>query len=330
MKIVLVTKSQIILSIIILLTMIALLFDPHTYMNATIRGITLWFNNVLPALFPFFFLTKLLTSLNVLDSLSSLLKKPMSFLFHCPGVSGFVYLISTISGYPVGAKLNSELYLNNTITKSQLVRINAFTSTSGPLFIIGSVGVGMFLSQTAGTIILISHLLGALLNGLLYRNYGYSKCNTQHSLPPKNPISMDKLLSDSVYNSIISILIVGAYIAICSVFIEVLINFQILNILTIPFSIFGIDTTISNAILTGIIEMTRGCVELSPLIDANSNLVVILATSLISFGGISINLQAITFLSKCDISIPFYFLQKFTQTILSTIVCIILLLIYSI
>ena len=328
MKIVLITKSQIILSIILILIMLALLFDPNTYMTATLNGISIWFNNVLPALFPFFFLTKLLTSLNVLDKLSVFLKKPMSYLFHCPGVSGFIYIMSIISGYPVGAKLNSELYLNKSITKDELVRINSFTSTSGPLFIIGSVGVGMFISHTAGIIILISHLIGALLNGLLYRNYGYHKCHTQHSNIPKNTTSMDKLLSDSVYNSITSILVVGAYIALCSVFIEVLINFHILDILSVPFNLLGINPSITTGILTGIVEMTRGCLELSGYISTNLNLVVILATALISFGGISINLQAITFLSKCNISIPFYFFQKLTQTILSVVVCILILLLF--
>ena len=335
MRVLTINKTQLIITILILLLMIALLLDPNTYMQATLHGISIWFNNVVPALFPFFFLTKLLTSLNVLHHFSSILNTPMSRIFHCPGVSGFVYIMSIISGYPVGAKLNSELYLNRTISREELVRINAFTSTSGPLFVIGSVGVGMFYSHTAGVIILLSHLIGALLNGLVYRNYHYNRHNRvcSHSISNHTP-SMDKLLSDSVYNSIISILVVGAYIALCSVLIEVLVNFHILDILSYPLvfllNLFGVDPHLSTGILTGMVEMTRGCIDLAPKFQHNTTLVTILATALISFGGISINLQAITFLSKCDISIPFYFFQKFTQTILSVAVCIVLLLLFPI
>ncbi|MBR7091209.1 MAG: hypothetical protein IKC79_02010 [Clostridia bacterium] len=181
---------------------------------------------------------------------------------------------------------------------------------------------------------MISHLIGAFLNGFLYRNYHYYQPHTQNTLPPKPTLSMDKLLSDSVYNSIISILIVGAYIALCSVLIEVLINFHILDLFSIPLSfilsIFGIDSNITLGILTGAVEMTRGCIDLAPLFAQNTALVTILATALISFGGISINLQAITFLLKCNISIPFYFLQKLTQTIFSVLICILLICLFPI
>ena len=45
----------------------------------------------------------------------------------------------------------------------------------------------------------------------------------------------------------------------------------------------------------------------------------IILSGIISFGGISINLQALTFLKKMKINLKFYFLQKFTHTLLSMI-----------
>ena len=46
----------------------------------------------------------------------------------------------------------------------------SFCSTSGPMFIIGAVGAGMFNSTFAGYIMFTSHVLGAFLNGIIYRN----------------------------------------------------------------------------------------------------------------------------------------------------------------
>ena len=332
MKLMVINKWQLIVGVIVIILMLALVLNPSVYMQATLGGILLWANNVLPALFPFFFLTKILTQLQVLDKLSNLLQKPMQKLFHCPGVSAFVYVMSIVSGYPVGAKLSSELYQGGSITKDELIRINSFTSTSGPLFVIGSVGVGMFVSQTAGVIMLVAHLLGALCNGLLYRNYGYQQIKTLSNKPKIQQKSIDNILGDSVYNSIISILMVGAYIAICSIVIEVLFNFHIIDILIIPlefiFNLIGLSPDLITGILTGLVEITRGCMDLSTCTASNLATITIIGCGIISFGGLSINLQAITFLSKCNISIPFYFLQKFTQSIFSTIICAILVFLF--
>jgi len=327
MKVLVVNKGQIILASFVIILMLAILIQPQIYMQATLRGILVWFNNVLPALFPFFFLTKILTQLQVLEKMATHLQNIMQKIYHCSGISAFIYLMTIVSGYPVGAKLSSELYQNGTITKEELVRINSFTSTSGPLFVIGSVGVSMFLSNTAGIIMLSAHLLGALCNGLIYRNYGYSKNQNLYTARVKTQ-SIDNILSDTIYNSIISILMVGGYIALCSIVIEVFINFGIFKFLTIPFAwafnLVGLNTDLISGLLSGFIEITRGCLDLSICIGTDLKLCTILACGLISFGGISINLQAITFLSKCNIKIPFYFLQKFTQSIISIIICAIL------
>ena len=94
----------------------------------------------------------------------------MKKLYNCPSISSYILFMGIITGYPMGAKLCADCYEKNLITKEEIVRINSFTSTSGPMFIIGSVGIGLF-NPTAGIIIFVSHVLGALLNGLIYRNY---------------------------------------------------------------------------------------------------------------------------------------------------------------
>jgi len=48
----------------------------------------------------------------------------------------------------------------------------SFCSTSGPLFMIGAVAVGMFKNPLLGPLIALSHYLGALTVGLIFRFYG--------------------------------------------------------------------------------------------------------------------------------------------------------------
>ena len=81
--------------------------------------------------------------------------------------------------------------------------------------------------------------------------------------------------------------------------------------------------TESNALTNGIIEVTRGCFDLS-LLHLNPYKLLVFSTGLISFGGISIFLQALTFLKRFDIDTKFYLLTKITQTILSVLIALLI------
>ncbi len=309
--------------------MAALVLNPSAYMQSVTNGLIVWLNSVLPALFPFFFFSGLLIKLRVVDRLGAHFGKFTQSLFHCPGSSGIVYLLSIISGYPVGAKITSEMYLNGALTKAQIMRINAFASTSGPLFIVGAVGVSMFISHTAGLIMLFSHYIGALLNGILYRNYGYKRERLDRAYT-LNQDTQD-ILSKTMYDSIISILLVGGYIAIFFILIDVLGNFGILsalsNALGAIFGMVGLPESLSVGISSGIFEVTRGCLDLATS-GVDLRILTPIACALISWGGISIHFQALTFLSKCGVKKSVFFLQKFTQSVISGLVCLLLVLVF--
>lgn len=322
MKVLFIKARHIILTVLILFFMLALIFKPDSYMQSVTNGLLIWLNSVLPALFPFFFFSGLLIKMRAVDKLGIMLSRPMTTLFHCPGSSGIIYLLSIISGYPVGAKITSEMYARGALTTAQVMRINAFASTSGPLFIVGSVGVGMFVDHTCGIIMLISHLLGALLNGILYRNYHYTK--SEQTNKQFSSAKTEDILSSTMYDSIISILLVGGYIAIFFILIDVLFNIGLLTalstILAQILSFLGLSADLATGITSGLFEITRGCFDLSKTgIDLKT--IAPIACAIISWGGLCIHLQALTFLSKCGISKPIFFLQKFTQCTLSGFIC---------
>lgn len=310
------------------IAMITLAINPGKYMQSCLDGLLIWGMSVLPALFPFFFFSGLLTKTQVLDKLSQKLSKIMQKVFHTPGSSGIIYLLSIISGYPVGAKITSDLYQKGELSRDEVVRINAFASTSGPLFIIGSVGVGMLYNQAFGVILLVAHLLGALLNGLLYRNYNYNK--SKCIIMQKSP-NINATISDTMYDSIIAILIVGGYIIVANILIDMLANISLLGMVGAGINsianLFGCSVDIGTGLAGGSLEITRGCKDLSSLPLPACTLLPIIC-GLISWGGISIQLQALTFLQKCNIKASFYMLQKFTQAIISAVVCYILCIIF--
>lgn len=60
------------------------------------------------------------------------------------GVGAYAFIMGIISGYPVGAKIVTEFRKNGDCSKAEAERLLAFTNNSGPLFIIGTIGVSMF------------------------------------------------------------------------------------------------------------------------------------------------------------------------------------------
>lgn len=323
-------KSKLTFSILILFLIFAFTINSVKYIEISLKGILLWATLVLPALLPFMFFSKLLINLGFADSTSKIFKNLTTKLFKCPPISAFVYVISILSGYPVGAKLVSELYKQGEISKEEAYKITTFTSTSGPSFIIGTVAGGMLKSFKAGIIIFTAHLLGAILNGFTFRNFKLYKNskNIQVYIKEKKVES----LQDIALNCTSSILIVGVYICIFFLVTEILTDLKIIYLLTKPLqfilNLFNVNSKISPSIVNGIFEMTKGCSLISVLYTCNPILITVLITGIITFGGLAVYCQAITFLKDFDMTSSFYFKQKTIHTFYSMIICFVLSLIF--
>lgn len=308
----------------------AIVLNPAIYIQSTYNGILLWAQCVLPALFPFLFLTKLLTNLNIVNKISAKTSFLTQKLFNCPGISNYVFLSSLISGYPIGAKLTAELYKHNCISSSEATRMCSFCSTSGPIFVIGTVGATMFKSTKVGFIIFICHILSAIFNGIIFRFY--KKNDEKDLIYYKNSNKIDNILSETIYDSVISVLIVGGYISLFCLLIDVLNNYHILafsqNIFCPILNLFHVPTETSFGVVSGLVEITRGCYELCSCND--SFWAIIFATGVISWGGFSTHLQSLTFLKECKIKTSIYFCQKLSQSLISMTLCFIGLKIFGI
>lgn len=310
-----VISSSVIGTILVLIGMIIFIVQPDIYMQAFSSGLKLFVLNVLPALFPFLFFNKLLTSFGFATKIGKVLSKPMKKLYNTPSISGYVLTMSLLSGYPIGAKLTSDLYFNGYVTKHDALAMTAFCSTSGPLFVLGTVG-GIFGDYKFAVLLLLTNYLSAFFNGFIYRNKRFEE---KYTAPD---ISVDKTLGDIIYDSIISVLIVGGFIAIFNMIADMLANLGFSTVVGNVFDkIFGFVPSGSGyAFFMGIIEMTRGSVLLA---DFGTNTVTACLTSFIlAFGGVGIAMQSITFLQKCNVSMFDYFIRKFTQAIIATILAI--------
>lgn len=308
-----------VLTLVIMMAITLFIISPKACMDATSRGLKVWVLNVVPALFPFFILTRIIIMLN--QTSIPVLDKFTSRCFNTSN-AGLVYFLSLLSGYPIGAKLISGYYESGAIDKASATKMFSFCSTSGPMFIIGTIGIGVFGDAKVGYVLLIGHILGSFINGLLYR--GKSTIHNDFK-PSVSKTSLNEIMFDSIN----SILIVGGYIVFSSVIIELLsLSNLIPSIASLICKITPFNYTCVESILCGIIEITNGLIMLGRT-SIGLNIKIILSSFIISFSGICIMMQSSAFLNKIGIKLSTMLKQKITQALFTTLITsLIVILIY--
>lgn len=320
--------------IIVLLLIIGIICYPSESLESARDGINIWTSVLIPSLLPFIIGANLIVELKVVDILGFLINPVTKLIFNVSGKSALVFVISTVSGYPVGAKLASELRSNHQISKSEAQRLVSFCSTSGPLFIIGAVGTGMFNNPSLGYLMIICHYLASISVGLLFRKYGdeylpQSKDSIHTNI--RNIINERSssntgffvLFGNAVFNGINTLLMIGGFVIVFSVVFKVLSLFNIISlfagIIYIPLSILGVNKDLCLAFMSGLFEITIGCNNIASLTSSPEIVRTALASFLIGFSGLSILAQCCTFISKTDINTNLYIFSKFLHGILAAI-----------
>lgn len=204
-------KRNIIPIIFLLFTILLILFSSSN-ITAVKNGLSLWINNVVPSLFPFFIAVELLNHTDIPKIIGNCFNKIMRPLFNVPGIGAYALFMGIISGYPVGAKIVTNFRNNNLCTKEEGERLLTFTNNSGPLFIIGSVGIAMFKDTSIGLLLLITHLLACLSVAFVFHFWKFNKRNSiNQNTNINSSVHLENLglvLSESILNAIHSIVMI--------------------------------------------------------------------------------------------------------------------------
>lgn len=247
-------------------------------------GVALWATAVLPAVFPFLFATAMLTNLGASRKLSALCAPIAKKAFRVSALGGSLFALSVLSGYPVGSRLLADSVARGDISQTEAQKLAPLLSSCGPLFLLGSVGAGLFRSRAIGAVLLLSNFLAVSASGVLLR---FRKGGQSDAPPPLSASS----LSETLLSSVLTVLTVGAYIALFSAAAGILIELPVLS---------RLPETAKGAI-AGLVEMTTGC----RLLASPCRLNVALCAFFVTFGGACVLLQQLTFLSPPVRVLPF-------------------------
>ena len=322
-------KQLIIPSILILFTGSLVIFSSSNLVAAK-SGLVLWANSIVPSLFPFFVATELLSHTNFAYYLGKFLNRFMKPLFNVRGEGCFAFIMGIISGYPIGAKIAVNFRENNICSKEECERLLSFTNNSGPLFIIGTVGISMFGNSTIGFLLLITHLLASLTVGFFFRfwkNKSKSSLTSNNSyINSKDNISLSNLggiIGNSISSSINTILLIGGFVVLFSVIISILRTSQLIyffaDFIQPLFNLLHIPQDFTPGIISGTLELTNGVNVISNIPCKKISINIIISSFLLGFGGISILLQVWSTIAKSDLSIKPYIYGKLLHACFSAL-----------
>lgn len=345
MRVFVLLKKNIISLSFVLFALFLVLFS-NSNLTACKNGLALWANSVIPSLFPFLVAAQLLSYTNVVNFLSMRLNFIMRPLFNVPGCGAFPFIMGLISGYPVGAKIVSDLYANGEITKNEAERLLCFTNNSGPLFIISTVGASMYGNTSLGYILLFTHMVASILVGTLLgvlsrvksgkdNNILLDSARSSHqsdridSLKSHKTVGLSnvgEILGDSILSGIKTILMIGGFVTLFSVIISILKRTKILiTIAGIISYLLHVDSDLVLGLLTGIIEFTNGLSIISNIHLKNISINLILSSFLLGFGGISVTLQVLSIISKNRLSGRKYLYGKILHALIASLLTFIVL-----
>lgn len=156
--------------IAILLFIILIISEPQTCTDGAARGILLCGRVIIPSLFPFTVCVLFIMKTGIL-SYASFLTPLSKKIFRLTGEQFAVMLLSFIGGYPIGAKLISEMYRQNKVSAKNAELMVNYCVNAGPAFIVIAVGSAVYSSKRIGYILLFSHIAASFLIALSFRMF---------------------------------------------------------------------------------------------------------------------------------------------------------------
>lgn len=285
-----------------ILTVIILSYPSDCLMLAS-NGLNLWFQKMIPTLFPFMVLSGIMIRMNMTGTFVKILTPVLGKLFKLNADCIYGIAIGFLCGFPMGAHVAAELYEHKKISRVEATLLLSFCNNIGPVYFLSFVLPTLKIKSISVCLFAMYGL--PFLYGLFLRHTIYRDCfNTISNMSSgKAALPLLKALDESVLSSLYSIAKLGGYM----IFFNLLFIFPILFI-----NVLQIQNEISQ-LLTGSI----GCLlEITGGIELLQNSAPYWVLCVLPFGGLSCIAQTYSMVRETDLSISEYVMHK---TILTAI-----------
>lgn len=275
--------------------------------SSIIFSISIWKDNLLPSLFPFFVMSDLLLAYGFVDIISFFLGAIMTKWFYLPKDAAFAFFVSLFSGFPSGSKYVNDLLNAKKISIEDANYLIMFTHFANPFFIVTTIGLFLLSNVKAGYIILISHILSNIIVAFIFRKKKVILNNDNNYKKAFYLSSPDKpfitILTNSIFKSFKTLVNMLGIIMI------------FLMITTIIKKIIPVRG-ITNGLLSGFLEMTQGVKYISSL-DISLPIKASILSAIVSFSGLSVHFQVKSIIDGTDIKYSNFLKARVVQSFIS-------------
>ena len=297
-----------------LCAMVCLVLAPSAAIESARYALSLCAELIVPSLLPFFAASALLIRLGAPQELGRLLAPLARKLWGVSGAGASAFLAGICGGYPLGAQTVAELYGAKQISREEAERLLRFCNNSGPSFLIGVIGSGLFSSRSAGLLLYGVHILAAILTGALFRRRT-APCSSPR--PVQCPGIAEALVA-SVRQATSSALSVCGFV-VCFCVLSGLLD--ALGLWDAAAALLSRSSLVpapdARALLIGLTELSSGIGALRGLPPTAGRFV--LCAFLCGWGGLSVHLQTMAVLAETDMDGRSHLAGRFFSAILSAL-----------
>ena len=270
-------KINIFIIILIYLFIYIIFRNSNNLSNITFLSLKMYILKVFPFLFIMMILNNLLIKCNLPYYFNKIFKNNDLYIFFS----------SILSGSPINAVILKNYLENDYITVKKASKILAYTSFNNPLFLYNY--LYLILNNNYNVIKVMGILY--ISNFILY--IYFNKKNNSQSFTKYKEYNLKKELFNSIYESIQNLIKIMGIIIFFKIILDLLMTKE----------------SICYSLLKGLVEVTTG---LNDLVNFNISIKIkeIISYIIISFMGLSIQMQMSIILEKYDIDYKYFYISR--------------------
>ncbi|TCZ79914.1 sporulation protein [Paenibacillus albiflavus] len=331
------SHATLILAITAIVVVITIVLFPDQSFRSSLQGLTVWWKFVFPALLPFFIITEIAMGLGIVHAIGAILDPLLRLGFKLPGISGWALAAGSIGGFPTGAKITAELRLKGLVTQHQGECLLAISQLASPAFIITVIATAFLGEPSLGIYLAILHYASGLAIGFIWTQpkpkYSELIRSTESSLSPLSIMkraqmqdgrSFGKLLGDAVSSSVTGLMVIGGYIIMFSVLMNVITMTGITDSLSaIAESIAGSGAgDAMRPLLIGLLEPHIGAYAWSQAQGLPAMWQAAGIAALLGWGGLSTHAQVRALTERTDLRYGPFALARLLHSMLAAVLTV--------
>ncbi|MBQ7390434.1 MAG: hypothetical protein IJW02_04935 [Clostridia bacterium] len=264
------------------------------------EGLKLAIERVIPSSFPFMIISDMYVCYGRPENIRLLSWTLPKLVGITP--SGLPAIVcGNIGGFPIGAKIASDLYMSGSISKEEAERLLPMSNNPSCAFVMGGVGLGIYQDLRVGLTLLLCIYSATVIAGIITKNRYTHFDNQQYITGQKYSFIESVKGAGAASISIIS------FVSLFSVGLGIIkkrVKYAPISVIVFAFS-----------------EVTNAVNYFSKFAQNNPLLSVSLSAFSLGFGGMSVGMQSTVFTSKCGLNMRKYYSFKLLEGIIAAALC---------